>query len=319
MMTGPTDADGDETATGRRRSAAFEAAQEELLESVGLEATSTYVDPGGQYGTLHALEVDPAADGVPAVFVHGTGAFAAFLAPLMARVERRRLIALDRPGYGLSEPHVYTEANLLESLVEPLAGALDALDVDRADFVGHSMGAHAAIRFARTHPDRVRRLGLVGAVPTMPGTSPPLPLRLLTVPGLGGLLRRLQRGGEAGVLDIAAVFGERETVARHPALVRAIAAHEADQTAARATTSEYGSLLSIRGWRRSVSFDVADLRALRHPVTVVWGEHDPLGRPAAVRSAIELIDDLRFETVEAGHIPYLGHAERCAESLLGRP
>lgn len=148
----------------------------------------------------------------------------------MAHVEGRRLIAFDRPGYGLSDPYRYTEATFVPTVVGSLGGVLDALDVDRADLVGHSMGAHAALRFARAHPDRVRRLGLVGAVPTLPGTSPPIQLRLLTVPGLGRLLRRLQRGGEAGVLDIAAVFGERETVEQRPAFLGAIAAHEADPT-----------------------------------------------------------------------------------------
>ena len=40
---------------------------------------------------------------------------------------------------------------------------LDALDVERASWLGYSMGGRAALAFAAAHPERVERLPLVGA------------------------------------------------------------------------------------------------------------------------------------------------------------
>lgn len=73
MVIGSADPAGDETATVRQHRDAFEAAHDALLEAVGLEATSRFVDLGGPYGTVHVLESGQGADDIPAVFVHGTG------------------------------------------------------------------------------------------------------------------------------------------------------------------------------------------------------------------------------------------------------
>jgi pimeloyl-ACP methyl ester carboxylesterase len=294
---------------------AFETAQRALFASVGLDPRSQFVDLETPRVRLHVFEAGPPDDDTPLVFVHGTAAFGAFLAPLLAAVEGRRVIAFDRPGYGLSDPFVYTTATVRRTLLDVLDGVLDDLGLDRVDLVGHSMGSHAAILYAGAHPERVRRLFLVGSVPAFPGTRPPWPLRVLTVPGLGRLFQRLQTPGEAGVLDIAEMFGERDAIQRYPELIAAIAAHEADPTAATAGRSEFRALISPLGWRPSVRLTDADLRRVETPTTVVWGDHDTLGTPDAVRGGVETIPDVRFETVAAGHMPYLAHPERCARLL----
>jgi len=49
--------------------------------------------------------------------------------------------------------------------VEWLRGFLDALGIQRATFIGHSMGAGLALGLALTHPDRVDRLILISGFP----------------------------------------------------------------------------------------------------------------------------------------------------------
>jgi len=111
-------------------------------------------------GQAHYIEAGP-REGTPTVLLHqtprSTDEFAEAL-PLLA--VRRRVIALDTPGYGCSdrvagEPQVADYAGVVRAL-------LDHLGVAQADLVGHHTGANVAIECAAAWPDRVRRLVLSG-------------------------------------------------------------------------------------------------------------------------------------------------------------
>ena len=71
----------------------------------------------------------------------------------------RRLIAYDLRGRGESDKpeHGYS----LMHHTEDLLGLLDHFGLEKAVLVGHSLGAHIAVRFAATYPERVDRLVLV--------------------------------------------------------------------------------------------------------------------------------------------------------------
>ena len=293
----------------------FRTAQRDLFEAVGLDAESRFLDLETPPVRTHVFECGPADGDPPLVFVHGSDAFGAFLAPLVARFDDARAVGFDRPGYGLSDPYVYAEGSFRRTLVETVEGVVDDLGAEQVDLVGHSMGGHASIRFALQRPERVRRLVTVGAIPGFPGTSPPFPVRLMTVPVLGRLIQRLQKPSRETVLDVAEIFGEREAIQEHPALIEAIVAHVSDPASAEAGFSEFNAIASIRGWRPSVRLSEGDLSGLEPPALVIWGERDPLGSPADVRDGVAAIPDARFEPVDAGHMPYLAHAERCARLI----
>ena len=95
------------------------------------------------------------------LFVHGAaqdhGVFA-----LQSRYfawHGRNAVAVDLPAHGRSAGEALPS---VEAIAEWLHGVLDALDVREADIVGHSMGALAALECAARHPERVRRLALLG-------------------------------------------------------------------------------------------------------------------------------------------------------------
>jgi pimeloyl-ACP methyl ester carboxylesterase len=71
----------------------------------------------------------------------------------------RRLIAYDLRGRGESDKpeHGYS----LMHHTEDLLGLLDHFGLEKAVLIGHSLGAHIAVRFAATYPERVDRLVLV--------------------------------------------------------------------------------------------------------------------------------------------------------------
>lgn len=70
-----------------------------------------------------------------------------------------RLIAYDLRGRGESDKP--EKGYSLAHHNEDLAGLLDHFGLRKAVLVGHSLGAHIAVRFAAMHPERVAKLVLV--------------------------------------------------------------------------------------------------------------------------------------------------------------
>jgi pimeloyl-ACP methyl ester carboxylesterase len=74
----------------------------------------------------------------------------------------RRVVGLDFPSHGESEPVFAVERCKPERLVADVLALLDHTEVERADLIGFSMGAGVALGLAMTHPSRVTRLVLGG-------------------------------------------------------------------------------------------------------------------------------------------------------------
>ncbi len=99
------------------------------------------------------------------VFLHGVGADHTVWVLPTRYFDRKgfNVIAVDFPGSGWSQgPPLET----IEEMADWVTEVLDAVGVERAAVVGHSMGALVALAMAATHPERVRSLALLGvAVP----------------------------------------------------------------------------------------------------------------------------------------------------------
>src|SRR5512139_486224 len=160
---------------------------------------------------VHLLEKGA---GPPVVLLHGTGNAAGFLMPLLEVLDGVRAIAPDLPGAGLSDPIDLRRKPYRETAVEWLDGLLDTLELDKTTLLGHSGGAVRALWYALAHPDRVKRLVLIGP-PAVPGTRCPLPIRLMATPGLGELLTRVAPPSPKSMMRLAVFMGERETLAGH--------------------------------------------------------------------------------------------------------
>ena len=82
------------------RGRVFREAEVRFLESAGLVAQERFVTLARPSMSLRLLE---RGSGDVVLFVHGGGGVAAHWAPLMARLDGYHLIALDRPGCGLTD------------------------------------------------------------------------------------------------------------------------------------------------------------------------------------------------------------------------
>ncbi|MER5475895.1 alpha/beta hydrolase [Streptomyces sp. NPDC002734] len=119
-----------------------------------------------------------AGSGHPLVLLHGSGPGATgwsnFSGNIEALAEHFHVYAVDMPGWGESSAATVDQLDHVEAAVQ----FLDALGIEKAAFVGNSMGGQTSLRLATEHPDRITHLVTmgppVGRVPTLfgPGDGP---------------------------------------------------------------------------------------------------------------------------------------------------
>ena len=103
-----------------------------------------------------------AGSGPVVVLRHESPRSSAALLPLIAALAARfTVIAIDTPGYGLSEP-LAIESPTIADYAAACAPELAALGIDRCALYGNHTGACVAIEFAAQQPERVSGLVLEG-------------------------------------------------------------------------------------------------------------------------------------------------------------
>jgi pimeloyl-ACP methyl ester carboxylesterase len=104
--------------------------------------------------------------GDPVILIHGSGpgvtGYANWRLTLPVLAEHFRAIAPDAAGFGYTERRQGQEYNL-DFWVRHLLEFMDAIDVEKAHFVGNSFGGALTMALATRHPDRVDRIVLMGA------------------------------------------------------------------------------------------------------------------------------------------------------------
>ena len=137
---------------------------------------------------VHVRDEGPKDDPAPLVLVHGTGSsLHIWQAWADALKSTRRVISLDRPGFGLTGPNPSGDYSTDYS-TDFLRRLLDELGVQRAVLVGNSSGGLVAWHFAVRFPERVDRLVLIGSAGYPSATPLSTGFRLAMLPVLGPLL-----------------------------------------------------------------------------------------------------------------------------------
>ena len=116
---------------------------------------------------------DSGGAGTPVLLIHGSGpgvsAWANWRLVMPALAQQARVIAPDMVGFGYTERPQGFVYNM-DAWVRQAVGLLDALGIERTDLVGNSFGGGLSLALAIAHPERVRRLVLMGSA----GVSFPL-------------------------------------------------------------------------------------------------------------------------------------------------
>jgi 2-hydroxymuconate-semialdehyde hydrolase len=105
--------------------------------------------------------------GAPVLLIHGSGpgvtAWANWRLVLPELSKTRRAIAPDMVGFGYTERPAGIQYST-DGWVDHAIGLLDALGIEQTDLIGNSFGGAIALALAIRHPQRVRRLVLMGSV-----------------------------------------------------------------------------------------------------------------------------------------------------------
>ena len=118
--------------------------------------------PDTSAGAYSALE---AGTGPPILMLHGLGGTkASFLPTIAALAPSFRTIAVDLLGFGDSDKPLGASYGP-QFQARGIAPLLDALELERAHFIGHSMGGRVALELGFRHPERT--IGLVLMTPAM--------------------------------------------------------------------------------------------------------------------------------------------------------
>ena len=251
------------------------------------------------------------------LLLHGSGTSAVSLLPVVKRLGGVRAIAVDRPGFGLSDPAPVPRERFRVAAVEFMDEVLDKLGLESTALAGNSMGGTWALWYALARPERVRRLVLLGSAPLLPGTHPPAPLRVIATPALGNLLNRVMKPNPKRVVQLMNCMGEGETILGYPDLIESVAAAGREPKASAANLAELRAVISPLGFRRSARLHADELRRVTVPTLLIWGDRDPVGATDAAQRTAAAIPGARLEVLPAGHVPYLGHPERVSELLSG--
>ena len=244
-------------------------------------------DSGRLFGTVH--KAHGRGDGPPRVLaLHGWRRTSADFDKTLAGLPAGAL-ALDLPGFGASpEPPA---AWGTEDYAEAVSAVLDELQAPVV-VLGHSFGGRVAVRLAATRPDDVAGLVLTGVplLRTAPSGKPALSFRMARWLHRKGVLsddrmEALRR--QHGSADYRAATGVMRDV-----FVRVVNESYED-----------------------------DLRAVRCPVELVWGDDDADARLSVAQQAAAILGERARLTVlpGAGHLTPLtapDHLRAAVERVL---
>ncbi len=215
----------------------------------------------------------------PVVFLHGfVDSWRSFIRVIESLAPERRAIAFDLRGHGDSDKPEggYSIADFTQDLLL----FLDALGLDKANLVGHSMGSFIAQSFAALHPHRVERLVLIGSAPCAADNAAIMETKPLIDALRDPMERDFIRGFQATGNPVPAEFME-------------MIISETMKVPARVWRSVFAGLLQ------------ADLRPILHavaaPTLIMWGNQDMVFTRRDQETLLSQIPDSTLKEFDAGH------------------
>lgn len=248
---------------------------------------------------------DSGGAGAPVLLIHGSGpgvsAWANWRLVMPALAQQARVIAPDMVGFGYTErPQGFVYS--MDAWVRQAVGLLDALGIERTDLVGNSFGGGLSLALAIAHPERVRRLVLMGSA----GVSFPLTEGLDAVWGYTPSVENMRAIMDYFAFDQGLMSDDLARL-RFEASIRP------------GFQESFAAMFPAprQRWIEALASAEADIRALPHQALVIHGREDrviPLSTSLTLSSWIQRSQLHVYG--QCGHWTQIEHAARFAR-LVG--
>ena len=231
--------------------------------------------------------------GAPLVLIHGFPLDHRMWEALLPQLQEIDVIMPDLRGFGESAvvDGTYTTADMADDVI----ALLDALKIEKAAIVGHSMGGYIALEIARKHKERVAGLGLVStqALPDAPERK-------------AGRYATAEQVGAQGSIVVAEAMAPK--LSSNPQHMSALRELILSQPAA----GVMGALAAMA--ERADSTEL--LSTFEFPVAIVVGQADALIPPDRSREMKALIPQASLTEIPgAGHMPMWDAPVETAKAL----
>ncbi len=244
-------------------------------------------------------------EGPAIILLHGGGPGSSgeagwrFMMPALAQAGFRA-IAPDQISFGMTDgrPHAWPVLGH-QSLVDHVADFIDALCLDEVCVVGNSQGAYVAAKYALDHPERVRRLFLIGSG-TIAGAMKVEWPGMETNPGLLAI-RNYDYTEEGMRKFLLAIVNDPSTVTDELVRYRTELSRRPGMREAREAFDSYVARMrrEPKLWARYSLQD--SLPKLAIPTKFIWGKQDKFAPVSMGHKLAELLPNIQFEFIDAGH------------------
>lgn len=245
-------------------------------------------------------------EGFPALFIHGSGpgvsAWANWRLVLAPLSQRMRVIAPDMAGFGFTERRADIRYDM-DTWVAQALGLMDALGIEQADVVGNSFGGALALALAIRHPQRVRRLVLMGSV----GVPFPITAGLDAVWGYTPSFENMRRIMDYFAWDRSLVNDELAEL-RYRASVRP------------GFQESFASMFPAprQRWVDALASREQDIRALPHEALIIHGRDDRVIPLQTSETLLRWIERSQLHVFgRCGHWTQIEHTDAFCREMTG--
>jgi 2-succinyl-6-hydroxy-2,4-cyclohexadiene-1-carboxylate synthase len=246
--------------------------------------------------------------GEPLVLLHGFTGSAASWSPIGERIGREHdTLAIDLIGHGASAAPIDIDRYAFDAALDDLAAIARHVGIDRANWLGYSMGGRLALGLALRHPSLVSRLILESAAPGIVDANERGARRAADE----RLARRIEE------LGIEAFVAEWERLPLWESQRQLPASTRQRQRAIRLANSPVGLANSLRGMGQGAQPSFWErLGDVRAPALVISGALDRKFTVIGERLRGAMGDARHAVAPEAGHAVHLEDPDFVAERVV---